>query len=91
MEPNTKHIVVYSKAGCPFCSLLKNGLRRRGKEYVEIDVSDDATRQGFYDAAGVNTVPQLFITDQPCTPTQPSGERVGGWSEVSKAWETLDF
>lgn len=91
MEPNTKHIVVFSKDGCPFCALLKNGLVRRGKEFTEVDLSNDATRQEFYANAGVNTVPQLYVTDQPWEVTKPSGERIGGWSEVSKAWESLDF
>lgn len=90
MEPSAKRIVVYSKTGCPYCSLLKSALTRKGFSYDEIDLTDDATRQAFYASTGVNTVPQLFITDQPFTLTEPSGERIGGWTEVNADWQPLE-
>ena len=83
-------IVVYSKAGCPFCSLLKMELGKRGFSYTEIDLSDDSLRQAFYANAGVQTVPQVFLTTEEYGVDQPSGERIGGWSEVSAAWEVLE-
>ncbi len=83
-------IVVYSKEGCPFCSLLKNELRKRGLTYEEIDLSDDAERQLFYERAGVRTVPQLYLADESHTLEEPTGARIGGWTEVSRDWKALE-
>lgn len=90
MEPSVKMIVVYSKAGCPFCSLLKNGLRKRGFEFKEVDVTDDATRQAFYARHDVNTVPQLFIANLEPYANDDHWERIGGWTEVNKDWQVLE-
>lgn len=86
---NQAQIVVYTKEFCPYCALLKSELTRRGVSYTTVDVTCDATRQQFYEAAGVNTVPQLYVTDQPFTSTQPSGIRIGGWDEVSADWSKV--
>jgi len=83
-------VVVYSKAGCPFCSLLKMEMKKRGIEFDEIDLSNDANRQAFYDRVGVNTVPQVFLSDENHSITNPSGQRLGGWTEVSTNWEAFD-
>ena len=83
-------IVVYSKEGCPFCSLLKLELRKRDLPFEEVDVSDDALRQQFYERTGTRTVPQLYLADAGHSITDPSGERVGGWSEVSKNWDVFE-
>lgn len=83
-------IVVYSKAGCPFCSLLKMELAKRGFAYVEYDLTDDSLRQQFYDATGTTTVPQLFLTYDTPSLTSPSGLRIGGWSDVSQNWHLLE-
>ena len=82
-------IVVYSKGGCPFCSLLKMELTKRDKEFEEVDLSDDAARALFYERIGANTVPQLFLADDSHTVENPTGLRVGGWSEVSQNWSVL--
>ena len=84
-------IVVYSKAGCPFCSLLKMELDKRDIPYDEIDLSDDSLRADFYARIGASTVPQVFIADENHTISEPSGERLGGWSEVSRMWERLEM
>lgn len=83
-------IIVYSKDGCPFCSLLKNDLRRRGYSFEEFDLSDDSIRAEFYEVTGTKTVPQLFVTDQEASLTTPSGSRIGGYSEVSTNWQVLE-
>lgn len=85
-----EQIVVYSKAGCPFCSLLKMELGKRRLTYIEYDLSDDSTRQEFYAQTGTKTVPQLFLTTQETGLTQPSGRRIGGWNEVSSAWDEIE-
>lgn len=83
-------VVVYTKKFCPYCSLLKNELAKKGISFTAIDLSDDELRNEFYGNVGVTTVPQLFITDQPFTETNPSGRRIGGWTEVSADWSIFD-
>jgi glutaredoxin len=65
-------------------------MRKRGISFNEIDLSDDSNRQRFYERVGVNTVPQVFLSDENHTVTNPSGHRLGGWSEVSTNWEVFD-
>ncbi len=83
-------IVVYSKAGCPFCSLLKMELGKRGLGYTEYDLSDDSIRAEFYANTGVSTVPQVFLTEEKTSLTQPSGHCIGGWTECSLDWQVLE-
>lgn len=83
-------IVVYSKSGCPFCSLLKMELNKRRLVYTEFDLTDDSIRQIFYDNTGTNTMPQVFLTDDESRLTEPTGRRIGGYSEVSKDWQVLE-
>lgn len=85
-----QRIVIYSKQGCPFCSLLKLELGKRGFSYEEVDLSDDANRQEFYDRAGVNTVPQLYLADPDHTEDNLTGRRIGGWSDIKDRWELLE-
>jgi ribonucleoside-diphosphate reductase beta chain len=88
---NDPKIVVYTKDFCPYCALLKAELAKRDIPFTVVDLTDDDKRQEFYDNVGVTTVPQLFVTDQPFTETQPSGRRVGGWSDVAKDWSQVTF
>lgn len=83
-------VVVYSKAGCPFCSLLKLELNKRRIGYEELDLSDDAVRAQFYEISGTRSVPQLYVTDDAATLTAPSGVSFGGYSDVSKDWNRLE-
>ena len=90
MSPSQR-LVVYSKNGCPFCSLLKMELSKRSIRFEEIDLSDDQVRETFYKNTGVSTVPQVFLTDNYVTETEPSGIRLGGWNEVSSDWNRVSF
>jgi glutaredoxin len=81
-----------SKDGCPFCSLLKMELRKRGVTFTEIDLSNDEQRKVFYAAAGVSTVPQLYKVseaDASFDYVTANGQRLGGWSEISGDWNLL--
>ncbi len=84
-------IVIYSKDGCPFCSLLKMELSKRGFSFTEYNLSDDSIRAEFYEKTGTASVPQLFLTAEPTSLTTPSGQRIGGWSDVSADWQVLDL
>ena len=83
-------VVLFSKLGCPFCSLMKLELRNRRVEFEEIDLSDDEVREIFYQASSTQTVPQLFTTNFESTPNRPTGERWGGWMDMTNRWESLE-
>lgn len=82
-------LIVYSKNGCPFCFLLKSELATRGIPHDSFDLSDDDVRALFYNNSGTKTVPQVYLTDSEASLTNPSGEALGGWSEVSKLLDSL--
>jgi len=82
-------LVVYSKGGCPFCSLLKHELTTRGIPHESFDLSKDDVRYLFYENSGTKTVPQVYLTDLEATLTNPSGEALGGWTQVSKMLDSL--
>lgn len=83
-------ITVYSKVGCPFCSLLKAELRKRNISYTEFDLTDDSIRQQFYAVSGTNTVPQVYVGEEATGLTKPAGVHIGGWTEVSANWQALE-
>lgn len=82
-------LLVYSKNGCPFCSLLKAELSTRRISYESFDLSDDNVRASFYENSGKKSVPQAYLTDAEANLTSPSGESLGGWTEVSKLLDSL--
>jgi glutaredoxin 3 len=58
-------IEVYTTPYCPYCISAKELLRRKGVEFVEINVAGDrALRAEMVERAGGRmTVPQIFIGD----------------------------
>ena len=71
-------IRLYTTRRCAYCLAAKALLGRRGLDYEEIDVSDDAEeRERLIGASGGRrTVPQIFIDGKP----------IGGYAELA----TLD-
>ncbi len=56
------NIVIYSKDPCPYCVRAKSLLQRKGAEFKEIKITDDATREEMIEKSGGRmTVPQIFI------------------------------
>ncbi|MGE3714370.1 MAG: glutaredoxin 3 [Alphaproteobacteria bacterium] len=57
------NIIIYTKDYCPYCVRAKNVFLRKGKEYVEIDITHDtALQQEMVEkSGGRRTVPQIFI------------------------------
>ena len=82
-------LVVYSKKGCPFCSLLKRELTTRAIPFESHDLSDDSVRAVFYSNSGTKSVPQVYLTSEPTTLTSPSGKALGGWTDVAKILTSL--
>jgi len=58
-------IEVYTTPYCAYCVAAKDLLRRKGVEYVEINVAGDRERRTemVERAGGSVTVPQIFIGD----------------------------
>lgn len=62
---NVDEVVVYTRPGCPFCTSLRAGLRRRGLRFREVDIWQDpeaaATVRSIAD--GNETVPTVVVGD----------------------------
>jgi glutaredoxin-like protein len=59
-------VTVYSRPGCPYCFLLRRGLRRRGVAFDEVNIwQDPAAAAAVRDVAdGNETVPTAHVADQ---------------------------
>jgi len=68
-------VEIYTTSYCPFCVRAKSLLRRKGVEFVEIDVTnDDAMRAKMVElSGGRRTVPEIFI----------NGKIIGGYDELA--------
>jgi ribonucleoside-diphosphate reductase beta chain len=85
-----QRLVIYTKAFCPYCALLKQELTRRDIPFTVVDLTDDDLRKEFYENTGTSTVPQLFVTNQAVSNTAPKGERLGGYSDVAKDFSRVE-
>jgi len=58
-------IEVYTTNYCPYCVRAKDLLKRKGQDFLEIDVTEDmGLREKLVErAGGRRTVPQIFIND----------------------------
>ena len=67
-------VEIYSTLFCPYCARAKSLLEKKGVDYVNIDVIEDAAKRDemIKRAGGRYTVPQIFI----------NGEHVGGCDEL---------
>ena len=59
-------VVVYSTTVCPYCIRAKQLLERKGIEYKEINLNNEApeVRMELMQRTNHRTVPQIFIKDQ---------------------------
>ncbi len=62
----TAQVTVYSTTVCPYCVRAKQLLQRKGIEYKEINLSQEApeVRIELMQKTNQRTVPQIFIKDQ---------------------------
>ena len=67
-------VEIYTKDFCIWCDRAKGLLNAHSIDFNEIDLSDDDSRNKFYENVGnnVKTVPQIFI----------DGQRVGGYQDL---------
>ena len=66
-------VEVYSTAQCPYCSMAKQLLERKGVNYSEVRVDKDpAKRQEMMTKSRQRTVAQIFI----------NGQSVGGYTDL---------
>jgi len=68
-------VLIFTKAGCPFCARAKGMLHDHEIDFEEIQVGEDVSLRGVRAAAGADTVPQVFI----------DGNRIGD-SEALAQW-----
>jgi mycoredoxin len=59
-------VVVYSRPGCPYCFMLRRGLRKRGVTFTEVDIwkDPDAAAAVRAVANGNETVPTVHVAGQ---------------------------
>lgn len=59
-------VIVYSTNMCPYCVRAKQLLERKGIEYKEVNLSQEApeVRVELMQRTNHRTVPQIFIKDQ---------------------------
>jgi glutaredoxin 3 len=60
-----KTVRLYTTPFCPYCARAKSLLKKKGAEFVEIDIfMDDGAREEMQaNSGGARTVPQIFIGD----------------------------
>jgi glutaredoxin 3 len=57
-------IIIYTARLCPYCTMAKKLLERKGAAYTEINVdSEPGLRQEMMEKTGRRTVPQIYIGD----------------------------
>ena len=70
-----KHVKIYSKNYCPYCTRAKSLLERKGVKYEEINLEGkDDEMMALIKETGTRTVPQIYIGDF----------FVGGFTELNK-------
>jgi len=67
-------VVMYATRFCPYCMRARRLLKNKKIEFEEISVSGDATLwEKMEQLSGRNTVPQIFINEQP----------IGGYDDMA--------
>ncbi len=67
-------VIMYATRFCPYCMRARRLLKNKGVEFEEIRVSSgNELWQEMEELSGRNTVPQIFINDEP----------VGGYDDIA--------
>jgi len=67
-------IIIYTRPGCGYCTLAKQLLGTKGKEFTEYNIwsKDEYMNDMRKRTGGANTVPQIFI----------NGDHIGGSDDL---------
>ncbi|MDD2738175.1 MAG: glutaredoxin 3 [Methylomonas lenta] len=58
-------IIIYTGRLCPYCTMAKRLIERKGASYTEIDVdSEPGLRQDLMEKTKRRTIPQIYIGDR---------------------------
>jgi len=77
-DPSASLVVVYSSPFCGYCAATKRLFKRKGMDFLEINVlTNPERRQQMIELSGRSTVPQIFV----------GGRHVGGYNQL-KALES---
>ena len=75
-------VIIYSKAGCLYCTSAKELLSSENINYIDIDISDNnELRQKLIKDTKQLTVPYIFI----------NGKFIGGYQQLANLKKTTDF
>jgi len=70
-------VVIFTRAGCPFCAKVKGILREAGVEFEEIQLGDGISIRAVRAATGADTVPQVFVNGEYLGDSAAVAERYG--------------
>lgn len=67
-------VIVYSGPACPYCVRAKDLLKRKGADFTEYNVKEDAEKfeEMLAKSNGRKTIPQIFI----------NGQHIGGCDDL---------
>ena len=75
MTPSTKNFTVFSKDGCPYCTIVQRVLELANLNFVTYKLDKDFDRTSFYGEFGQgSTFPQVTL----------NGDKLGGCTETVK-------
>ena len=67
------HVKIYTMRGCPYCTMAKSLLTRKGVRFEEVVAGrDPEVRAWLEEVTGQDTVPQVFV----------DGRSLGGFSDI---------
>lgn len=73
------NVIIYSKRNCPYCDRAKILLRLKNKQYQEMKIGEDLTRDDFVSIfPNVKTVPHIII----------NGDEIGGFDKLTEWFDT---
>jgi glutaredoxin len=73
------NVIIYSKDNCPYCDRAKALLSLKNKQYQEMKIGEDLTRDEFVSIfPNVKTVPHIII----------NGDEIGGFDKLTEWFNT---
>ncbi len=70
-------VVIFTRAGCPFCAKAKGILREAGVEFEEIQLGNGISVRAVRAVTGADTVPQVFVNGKYLGDSAAVAERYG--------------